>query len=201
MKSFRGVIRAREGLMDLQNYNPAVAANIIAAISLAVSAFTLYRMWRTDRAEAVADHPDVLANVAFVKEQKGWLHVHMKVTNNFDTDLELTEVSIDNARALTVEQTRDRTKPAYDPVQLAVFPVEDARKVVPFRRTLTRAGTPTPQFPAHCGATIWTDFFVFLGAKSPNHLRFSVLFTLRRTDARRRKLIVVKQTMKLPAPP
>jgi len=178
------------------SYDPAIAANVISSIALAVSGFTLYRMWKKDQLEGVADYPDVLSQIWPVSRQAGWSHVQMKITNNFETDLELVAVRLDRpegCKGISRQATMEPMSPSYVPKQLAAYPIDRAERVLEFRCIFSSAGTPAPRLPMHYGSIGWIDFFVYSnGPTPPKELRFSAIFSLRQ-DIGSAKRIVVRQ--------
>jgi hypothetical protein len=187
--------------MELPSYDPAIGANVLSALALLIS-LASYKLSKS-AAESAADatQPDVLATCAQVEGHSGWISINLKITNHLPNDLEFTSVKLIwplPAVGLTQHQASDFG--IYGEMNLKEkMPTQLARRNVETGDMLAPAGTAST-IPHDARGTIWVSIYVKAqpGWLS-NTLRFDAVFSLRKTDVRRFKRIVIPQRIKLPS--
>lgn len=174
-------------------FDPAATAMIIFGAALAVAGLTFYEMWRKRRAAFVAKYPNVLSTIWPVVDHPSLMRIQIKITNNFEADLEFTEVHIDSPEG-------SRAFSPQAPKPLAVSFGGDERIVV-FHHLLSRAEAPRQGAQFRHRSTACVDCYLYSEKTPPfaPELSFWAIFHLRDIHTRRATRIVIRKKITLPA--
>ncbi|MGL5168956.1 MAG: hypothetical protein ACRC9K_24005 [Afipia sp.] len=173
------------------SFDPAATAMIISGAALALAGLTFYEMWRKRRAAFVAKYPNVLSTIWPVVGHPSLMRIQIKITNNFEADLEFTEVHIDSP-----EGSRAFSPQAPKPPAVSFGGDE---RIVVFHHLLSRAEAPRQGAEFRHRSTACVDCYVY-SEKTPfaPELSFWAIFHLQNIDTRRAARIVIRKKIALP---
>ncbi len=174
---------------------------MISAMALALSLLS-YRLSRKNMLnQEDATRPDVTASAKPLENNPGWIEVRLKVVNQMPSDLDASEVHLRwplNAVGIG-EYAAKTSSDVYGPKLPPVMPAETASRRFEIRQQIGPAGTARLPNNFNSAGREYITFYVRARRSVFAHsLRFSISFSLRKTDVRRFKRIVSKQRIMLP---
>lgn len=188
--------------MEIPSYDPGVAANVFSCLAVLIATLS-YRLSRKNALAAEdAKRPDVhIATITALPNHPGWISVLMKITNHLPSALEVSEVRLKwplRAIGITEPAALVITKD-YSQGLPPVLPADKATRRLKIVRMLGPSGTGRIGLQSDPGGTEWIMIYVRAERSAFAHnLRFSVSFSLRKSDVRRFKRIVSNQRIELP---
>jgi hypothetical protein len=179
----------------------ANAANVISGLAVMVS-LQSYRLSRKNIvAQEDATKPDVTATVKPLEKHPGWLEVRLAILNHLPNDMEISEVRMKwplSAVGMS-EYAAKIASGSYGRELPPMMPSEKSARRFEIGQQLGPRGTTRMPRDFNPAAREYITIYVRAQRSGlASSLRFSIYFSLRKTDVRRSKRIVSKQRIALP---
>jgi hypothetical protein len=181
---------------------PEVTSNLIALFAIIFAALS-YRLSKSNaKALDEARMPEVITTASAIQEHQGWIRLQLMMRNHLPNYLDAGEIRIQwplRAVGMIEREAMVESDKIGGRKLAAEIPRDKAKRRFSLGVKLAPVGTVRSQFGLSPGSTEYVGVYVFVGS-SPwsRSLRFAISFSLRKTDVRLFRRIVIKQRIELP---